>query len=166
MFNIDYGVTRSANLHPWSILTLIVLGAAWVAIVTTVNVAAVGYELVPVTSTDFNASYSLWYERFIPRQSWKPTTRTCDGSIIQINEGIIATQDLLNIFEAVSTNVTAFFNYVLDTFIDERPGTPINGMLYQNTVLTDCYVYSIGFAQSAFSPAEDQVCTAAFFFAR
>jgi hypothetical protein len=58
----------------------------------------------------------------------------------------IATRDLLNIFEAVSTNVTSFFNYVLDTFIDEHPGTPINGLLYQNTVLTDCFVYSLGFA--------------------
>src|SRR5277367_5314128 len=131
---IDYGVTRTAIFPLWSALIIIVLGVAWVAIVTIVNVAAVGYELVSVTSTDFNASYSLWYERFIP-QSYKPMTRTCDGSIIQISEGIIATRDLLNMFEAVSTNVTALFNYVLATFIDERPGTPINGMLYQNTVI-------------------------------
>ena len=159
---IDYGVTRHASFRPLSVLIIIVLGVAWVALVTIVNVAAVGYELVSVTSTDFNASYSLWYERFIPRQSWKPMTRTCDGSIIQINEGIIATRDLLNIFEAVSTNATSFLSYVLDTFIDERPGTPINGMLYQNTALTDCLVYSLGFAQATFSSVEDQVCTTSF----
>jgi hypothetical protein len=159
---VDYGVTQHAHFRLTSVVIIILLGVTWVAVVTLVNVVAIGYELVPVMSTDFNASYSLWYETLIPRKSWGPVTRTCNGSIIQLTEGIIITQEMLNIFTAVSTNVTGFFSYSLVDFIDERSGTPINGMLYENTVLTDCQINTFGLAQPAYSWVEDQVCTTAF----
>jgi hypothetical protein len=57
---------------------------------------------------------------------------------------------------AISTNTTSFFTYLLYDFIDEEPDTPINGLLYQSTPLTDCYVSSIYLAQFASSPVQDQ----------
>src|ERR1700737_3120221 len=125
MFNslLQYPVTRPVALGIWFNLIVGILGLSWIAIITIINVAAVGYELVPVTSTLFNISYTLWYERFIPTTSWIPRTRSCEGSIIQLTEGI---HDISHAKLAVSTNVTAFFNYVLQEFIDERIGTPVN----------------------------------------
>jgi hypothetical protein len=58
--------------------------------------------------------------------------------------------------KAVSTNTTSFFGYLLYEFIDEQPDTPINGLLYQSTPLTDCFVSSIYLAQFASSPVQDQ----------
>jgi len=89
MFNslLEYPITRPLSLGIWFNITIIVLGIAWTALVTVFNVATVGYELIPITSTQFNASYTLWYEGFIP-SSWVSPARTCNGSLISLNEGV------------------------------------------------------------------------------
>lgn len=86
MFALSYPITRPINLGICFNITFVVLGLAWVAIITIINVAAVGYELVPLTSTLFNSSYTLWYEVFIPSKTWIPQARTCEGSIIKAQE--------------------------------------------------------------------------------
>jgi hypothetical protein len=84
---LEYPVTRPIPLcRLWT--GVLVLGAIiWVTLITLVNVAAVGYELVPVTSSVFNSSAQLWYERFMPISSWIPKSRTCEWSIIKVLEG-------------------------------------------------------------------------------
>jgi hypothetical protein len=83
---LAYPVTRDVKFGLCSNILIVLLGLSWVTVVTVINVAAVGYELVPTTTTKYNASYSLWYERFTPK-SWIPQTRHCDSSIIKIGEG-------------------------------------------------------------------------------
>jgi len=83
---LEYPITRRVTIGVCFNVTIIVLGIAWVAIATAFNIAAVAYELVPITTTQFNGSYTLWYEHFIP-SSQGYAARTCNGSLISLNEG-------------------------------------------------------------------------------
>lgn len=76
-------------IESWSMgnRDLFFVGTVYIVIITIINVAAVGYQLVPVTSTIFNESYVLWYERILPKTSWIPQSRSCDGSVIKLQEG-------------------------------------------------------------------------------
>jgi len=85
---LSYSISRPITIGRWFNILSVVLIVGWAALVTIINVAAVAYELVPFTSTSYNETYTLWYERLIHRSSWLPQTRTCDGSIIKLNEGI------------------------------------------------------------------------------
>ena len=90
---LEYPITRSIPLRRfWSVL--IVLGAvAWILIITLVNVAVVGYEVVPIISTSYSDSSTLWYEHILPMSSWIPRRRTCDWSVIKLMEGKTVTTD-------------------------------------------------------------------------
>ena len=57
---------------------------------TTVSVAAVGYETVSVSATpaEFNSTAKLWYENGFPSWEWIPTSRKCEGSFIKIQDCI------------------------------------------------------------------------------
>ena len=83
---ICYPITREVHLGTWFNVAIILLGILWVTFITLINVAAVGYELVPTTSANFNASYTLWYERFTLGTSWIPRTWKCDASMIKLGE--------------------------------------------------------------------------------
>ena len=113
---LQYPITRPVSLGIGFNITIIVLGTAWVALVTVFNVATVRYEIVPITYTQFNASYTLWYERFRPFLSWLSTPRICNGSYISLNEGVH--QGCYINSEAVSTNIGGF-SYTLEDYIDE-----------------------------------------------
>jgi hypothetical protein len=83
---LQYPITRPINLGRWFNL-LIGLGASiWVAVITIVNIAAVGYESAPITYNVFNVSNSLWYERLLP-SSWRPQSCSCAPSTIRLGEG-------------------------------------------------------------------------------
>lgn len=88
---LEYPVTRPIYLsNCWKVV--VILGAiVWTALITIVNIAAVGYEPVPFTSTSYNAPNRLWYEQIIPTSSsfsssWAAKSRTCDASIIKLLE--------------------------------------------------------------------------------
>lgn len=84
---LDYNLTRPVTRGGvWFNIAIIVLGIAWTTVVTIVNVAAVGYELVPFTSTLFMSPEKLWYEKLLPSTPYIPQSRTCDGSIIKLTE--------------------------------------------------------------------------------
>jgi|SRR6266496_4996574 len=83
---LSYPLTRDVTLGKCFNVTIVILGIFWVTVITLINIAAVGYELVPTTSADYNASYTLWYERFTSGTSWIPKTRKCDPSMIKIGE--------------------------------------------------------------------------------
>ena len=84
---LEYPITRPVVLGIWFNALVVLFMIGWTAIITLVSVASVAYELVPVTSTQYNSTYNLFYEKFIPSSSWLPETRTCDSSIIKLTEG-------------------------------------------------------------------------------
>lgn len=61
--------------------------------------------------------------------------------------------------QAVSTNGPIQLAYILEEYFDEQTDSPVNGLLYEDTVFTDCSIYYIGLTQSTDSTMEDQVCT-------
>ena len=85
---LEYPLTRPIVLNHFGAVTLIATGFLWVVIVTLINVAAVGYEVIPITSMSFNSTYRLWYEKLVsPHTGLIPRSWTCEGSIIKRNEG-------------------------------------------------------------------------------
>jgi len=81
----EYSITRPVTLRYFT-PTVLALGVVWITFITLINVVVVGYDYVPLVSTSFNTSQELWYEELIPK-SWSPTTRSCIGSTIKIDEG-------------------------------------------------------------------------------
>lgn len=51
-------------------------------------------------------------------------------------------------------NATAYFTYVLTNYIDQRPDTPLNGMIYDNTQLVNCSLSSLNILQLASTPVQ------------
>jgi hypothetical protein len=68
-------------------VAVIVLGIFWIAFITVVNVATIGYELVPTFSTTYNGSADLWYEKVFPDR-WKPVTRVCEPASLSLGKSI------------------------------------------------------------------------------
>src|SRR3982074_2020319 len=112
----EYQITRPFTLRYFSPI-IIVLGVLWIALITVINIATVGYESVTVESISFNSSTPLWYQRFFPEVSWIPKARNCTGSVIKANEGsiILPTQLIEDLWSQASV-----FNYNLLGFIDNR----------------------------------------------
>jgi hypothetical protein len=87
---VDYPVTRDVKSPYFRVLyALFALG--YIAVITVINIYAVGYEPTPTNSYDFNNTQhiKLWYERFVPpkiRDSF-PETWKCQPSIIKVNNG-------------------------------------------------------------------------------
>ena len=59
----EYSITREITI-PYFTPILYLVGFLWIAIVTLLNVAAVGYDTVNIYSPSFNATQLLWYEKF------------------------------------------------------------------------------------------------------
>ena len=75
--------------------TVLILGVFWIILITIVNVAAVGYELVPFISTSYNGSANLWYERLLP-DKWKPETRSCEASTFLLGQSGLPARHVTN----------------------------------------------------------------------
>src|SRR5277367_4970341 len=82
--SLGYPVTRPFTL-PHFTLIVIGFGIVWTVLITILNVAAVGYDLVPIYSTSFNSSTStlFWYEKFAPIRWLFPPSWICDAAVIQ-----------------------------------------------------------------------------------
>ena len=83
--SLEYSVTRPFTIR-WIVFSAFILGIIWLILITVLNVVAVAYETVPFTSTSFNDTTQLWYERFVPT-FWLPSSRSCSGSVIPLNAG-------------------------------------------------------------------------------
>jgi hypothetical protein len=68
-------------------VAVFVLILLWGAFITAVNVATVGYELVPTFSTTYNGSANLWYEKVLPDR-WRPVTRYCEPASFPLGKSI------------------------------------------------------------------------------
>jgi len=85
---LEYNVTRPVTLGRRVTVGIIVAGVTWIIVVTLINVAAVGYELVQLSSTNFNNTSQNWYEKFIPGSDGIiPSSWNCTYSVIKLNEG-------------------------------------------------------------------------------
>jgi len=91
-FRLDYPVTRPFGF-PYFTYIVLFLAVIWLAFITIVNVVAVAYETVPFTSPDFNATITLWYEKFIPT-FWLPPSRSCDSSVIPVSAGYLLSRKI------------------------------------------------------------------------
>ena len=66
MFFLECPVTQPLALSRATVLAIFVGAVVYTAFITTINVVAVGCELVPISSNDYNASYTLWYQKLFP----------------------------------------------------------------------------------------------------
>jgi hypothetical protein len=84
---LEYHVTRPIILKKWITTSIIVGAILWIIIITLINIVAVGYELVSVSSTNFNNTARNWYEKVLPTDSVIPSSWNCLYSVIKVNEG-------------------------------------------------------------------------------
>jgi hypothetical protein len=88
MFLLEYPVTRRITLPRSVKASLIFIAMVFVTTITIGNIIAVGYELIPLTSTSFNETTSFWYDKFIPT-NWRPQSRSCDAATIKLLERML-----------------------------------------------------------------------------
>jgi hypothetical protein len=151
---LEYPVTRPITLCRFWKCVLVLGAIIWVTLITLVNVAAVGYELVPVTSSVFNSSAVLWYERFMPISSWIPKSRTCEWSIIKVLEGYSC---LVRLTTDVSTDARGFFTYCFFSYRDAKTGSPVDGMVYEGNGIVNCSLQIFELIQPVYDPFDVQV---------
>ena len=84
----DYNLTRSINLRYFPTVLILFL-AFWFGLVTIINIAIYGYEMISLVSSDYNSAYKIWYDSILPskRPESIPASWNCAPSVIKINEG-------------------------------------------------------------------------------
>jgi len=84
----EYSVTRSGAGNRLKIVLSVLLGL-YIVIITIINIAATGYESMPVQSSNYNQSIFLWYDNFVTSSTrqYTPDTWTCDPNVILVNDG-------------------------------------------------------------------------------
>jgi hypothetical protein len=142
--SLDYPITRSFS---WRWFTPISLAGSFIVIVilSVVNsnynlpaphfqsmthffstAALTGYEIVTFFESDFNASQTFWFDKFLPFHEPKPGA-LCDGHVF-------------NVGDPLTTNYS-FFQWNIDSII--RPNAGQSGILYNGVPLTFCDVTTI-----------------------
>ena len=113
----------------------------------------VGYELVPVTSSSYEDSNTLWYEKFYP-SAWIPPTWECEGSIIKLMEGKpCKAKELIKAFHSSRRVYSGY----LSSFIDETSGGRIDRLNYTNSPFRHCFIELLEVTQPLWNPSQDQV---------
>jgi len=84
---LEYALTRPVVLSRWVTVSIVAAWVFWSIFVTLVNIVAVGYESVTISSTNFNNTDRNWYEKIIPSTSLIPESWNCSYSVIKVNEG-------------------------------------------------------------------------------
>jgi len=83
---LEYSPTQPFTLPHFTIIVY-TLGLLWTIFITVLNVAAVGYESVPVFSNSFNSTTPLWYERIAPIGWLLPASWSCLPLLIEPGQG-------------------------------------------------------------------------------
>lgn len=81
LFQLEYPVTRPFTLRYFNVI-LLTLGLIWAVFVTLFNVASVAYISIPTTSSQYNFTDTLWYERMFPRTGWFEPSKQCSPNLI------------------------------------------------------------------------------------
>lgn len=108
---LEYAITRPVAIGRRGTVLIVVLFVLYITGVTLVNVAAVGYEIVSFTSTTYNDTTELWYEKLIPASIWRPQTRSCEGTVIKLQE-----REYLNIYDLIDRCVDCWTNRIFLCF--------------------------------------------------
>lgn len=84
-YKYNHPVQREFEV-PWLTPILLFVGLIYIIIITLVNVVAQGYETIVYTSTDYNATHGLWYDKFVPSKGRNYSHRSCENGLIRLND--------------------------------------------------------------------------------
>jgi hypothetical protein len=84
----QYPITRPITLRYFK-QTFLILGVLFIAFITLVNVAAVGYENMSVISVAYNRTETFWYQHLMGNMAGFPTRWNCSTSTIKVMEGFL-----------------------------------------------------------------------------
>lgn len=150
---LEYNITRPVYLSRLVTVLIFAAAVAWILVVTLINVAAVGYELVQVTSTDFNRTSKTWYDHFIPGSGLIPSSWSCTYSVLKLNEGLFSPSSLIEVLLSYPGVVPYSFLGYNDAVTDDL----VDGMAYSNTPLSSCEIVMISILQYGSDPVQDNV---------
>ena len=83
---LQYHVTRDSSVT-FTVIVFI-FGVVWTTLITLAIVVAVGYEYVPVWTTTFNSSMTLWYEKHFPWTSRVFPTQICQAAELHVTDSM------------------------------------------------------------------------------
>jgi hypothetical protein len=139
----SYAISRPVTM-PWFTQIMLSLGFVYVIIITLINVVSVGYDTVTYSSTDFNGTHGLWYDKFIPNRGPDYSHRSCVSALLTLNDCI---SDPALLTTDISTNsYFNFFLYQLVDFIDPThvgATSEIDGVNYTNNAFHDCSISAL-----------------------
>jgi hypothetical protein len=84
-YKYNHAVERQFEV-PWLTPFIVLIGLIYVIAITLVNVVAVGYEPIVYSSTDYNGTHGLWYDKFVPSKGRNYSHRQCDNGLIRLND--------------------------------------------------------------------------------
>lgn len=127
----SYGISR-AYPYRWFTPVVIIGGIISIVLVSFLNIAASGYELIATSSPDFNATVrdSVWFDSW---PTWLASTRaTCQSTTLPLQTGLY-------------TNNTALFYTLVSVWRNDADGNKINlgSLVYSNNELQKCNVSTV-----------------------
>ena len=108
------------------------------------NLNIPGYEVIPVYSTDFNTTESLWFDKIWPRDLSRPSS-SCQPHLFSTGESNSSTEVLII---AVSTNQSGFVYTIGQIAQNAEYSVGGAAILYSNSPLQNCTVTSMNFKAS------------------
>lgn len=112
MFLLNYPITRPIILGCRGLTITSVFAILFITLVTIINIISVGYELVPVISTDYNGTYTLWYEYILPKV-WIPPSKLCDRALLTLNERFITLYTSLPKLSQLTGHLSTFWHHIM-----------------------------------------------------
>ena len=134
---LSYAVTRNVTL-PYCSLLVFVVGLVVIPFLTLYAVATTGYELISITTNNFNVTQPMWYD-FMNYDNWITPSIVCQPSILHPGDGISINQSLLMEVVLLANTSHLLSNSQLKNFIDPR-SDQYDGMAYSNSPLNNCSV--------------------------
>jgi hypothetical protein len=84
-FRFEYAISRPIST-PWFAPALLFIGTIYIIVITFVNVIAQGYDIINYNSLVYNETHSLWYDRFVPFRGPLYNHRTCEPTLLKLND--------------------------------------------------------------------------------
>jgi hypothetical protein len=84
-YKYSYPVQREVTVK-WFTPVLFGFGLIYFIAITLVNVVAVGYDTIVYSSTDYNGTHGLWYDKLVPSKGANYNHRQCDNGLIRLND--------------------------------------------------------------------------------
>src|SRR5271155_2251212 len=85
---LEYPLTRPVVLSRWVSVAIIAACILWIVGTTLLSVATAGYEIITVSTTNYNETLKNWYDILNRENLVGPATWNCSPSVIKVNESI------------------------------------------------------------------------------